>query len=58
MNATAEPAPLLYSHMGMLTVLPNASLAAAWQVRVAGTSTSANADGPLLPMYLQAKVMT
>ncbi len=50
--------PLLYSHMGMLTVLPNGSLAAAWQVRVAGTSTSANADGPLLPMYLQAKVMT
>ena len=31
--ATGEPAPLLYSNMGMLAVLPNGSLAAAWQVR-------------------------
>lgn len=28
----AQPA-LLYSHMGMLAVLPNGTLAAAWQAR-------------------------
>ena len=31
-SAGAQPA-LLYSHMGMLAVLPNGTLAAAWQVR-------------------------
>ena len=31
-EATSQPKPLLYSHMGMLATLPNGSLAAAWQV--------------------------
>jgi len=37
----AGAAPLLYSHMGMLQVLPNGTLAAAWQARRAAARPTA-----------------
>ena len=32
-QSTGAQPPLLYSHMGMLAVLPDGTLAAAWQAR-------------------------